>query len=262
MDPERFINVRFDKQPEFVAGCLPETNFAAFGAYEDLVPTLTWSQVDEAIDAMDAGDDGLEWLVSRIFNQKQEGSCVANATCQGDEILQAAQVGLDKVVHLSAISLYKRIGRSASSGAMVSDGLDELGKRGALPLDTPENRARFGSVVMPNTGFNTPFPDDWEATASKFAGHEYYAVKTTLGLFSALVRRQPVVVGREGHSICYVRPRRDGDKRTVDYVNSWGDWGFAAGGLPHGFGRDTARQVEDSAQYCFVLRSVHTPALT
>lgn len=262
MDPERFIDVRFDKQPEFVKGCLPESNFAAFGSYEDLVPTLSWNQIDAAIEAMDAGDDGLEWMVSRIYDQRQEGSCVANATCQAAEVLQAIQVGLDKVIPLSAISLYKRIGRSPSSGAMVSDGLDELGKRGALPLDTPDNRARFGNAVMPNTGFFTPFPSGWEETAAKFAGHEYYAVRTTVGLFSALCRRQPVVVGREGHSIVYLRPRRQGNSRTVDYANSWGRWGFGAGGFESGFGRDTARQVEKSAQYCFVLRSVNTPALT
>lgn len=259
---DRFIDVRFDHEPEFVGGCKAETDFGRFASFEDSIEVLDWQAIDEAIDRMDEFDNGLEWLVSRIYDQSREGACVANACGQAQEVLEASQVGYSNVVPKSAISLYKRIGDSASSGAMVSDGLKELCSRGILPLDTPTNRAQFGNAVMPNTGFSTPFPSGWEDTAIKFAGHEYEAVRTTQGLFTALVCRLPVVVGREGHSICYVRPRRDGGQRTVDYANSWSlKWGFAAGNMSGGFGRDTARQVEKSAQYCFVLRSVRTPIL-
>jgi len=185
------------------------------------------------------------------------GNCVANACAQAHQVVQARQFGLDRVIDLSAISLYKRIGRSASSGAMVSDGLKEITGNGILPLDTPKNREIFGNAVMPNTGFQERFPPDWELTAKRLAGVEWDTVRTIKGLFTALVNHLPVIVGREGHSICYVRPRRNGSNRSIDYPNSWSlRWGFGQGNTEGGWGRDTPRQVEKSAKYCFTLRSV------
>lgn len=120
----------------------------------------------------------------------------------------------------------------------------------------------FGDAVMPNTGFREKFPDDWEQTAERLAGVEWDTCRTLKGLYTALVNRHPVIVGREGHSICYVRPRRKGSDRTADYPNSWSlKWGFAQANTTGGWGRDTARQVDKSAKYCFVLRSVKSPVL-
>jgi len=259
---DRFIDVKFDDQPEFVAGMMPEVAYETFGAYEDVMPAMTWNDIDAAIDGMDEHDDGGEWLVGRIFNQGREGSCVANACAQAHQIVQARQFGLDRVIDLSAISLYKRIGRSPSSGAMVSDGLKEICGPGILPLDNAKNRELFGNAVMPNTGFGERFPPDWQLTSGRLAGDEWDTVKTIKGLYTALVNRLPVIVGREGHSICYSRPRRKGGNRTADYPNSWSEnWGFAQGNVQGGWGRDTAKQVEKSAKYCFVLRSVRSPIL-
>jgi hypothetical protein len=259
--PEEFIDVRFDEQPEFTFGDLGAPCYVSYTAYEDAVPVLTERQIIEEIEAMDAHDDGLEWLVSRIYNQKQEGSCVANAIGQAHELNQAKQLGREAVIPLSAISLYKQIGRSASSGAVVSDGLDAVCTTGILPLDTPTNRELFGNSVMPNTGFNERYPTDWQITSAKLLGQEYHIVRTVNGLLTALANRDPVIVGREGHSICYVRPRYDKSTFTVDYSNSWGSWGFGLGTFDNGFGRDTLAQIKKSAQYAFALRSVKTPLL-
>lgn len=185
-------------------------------------------------------------------------NCVANATGQAAEVIQAKQFGVDNVTHLSAISLYKRIGRSASSGSTVNDAMDEMLSTGILPLDTPENREKFGNAVMPNTGFSTPFPGDWQSTAAKFRVVEAYAVRSEQGLFTALVRREPVIVGRDGHSICYLTPTRSGDNRSVVYANSWGNWGHAGGSFEKGFGTDTERQISRSASWAFVMRTIRT----
>lgn len=186
-------------------------------------------------------------------------NCVANATSQSHEVKQAEQFGLAKVVPLSAISLYKRIGSSPNSGAMVSDGIDEMASRGVLPLDTPENRAKFGDKVMPNTGWSTRYPTGWEAVAQQFKGHEWYVVRSMRSLITALFTGCPVVVGRQGHSICYLDPVYRNGSLGVIYANSWGDWGFAAGSHPSGFGLDSRSQISMSASWAFALRSVVIP---
>jgi hypothetical protein len=183
------------------------------------------------------------------------GNCVANACSQANEIIQALQFGKENVVHLSAMSLYKRIGSGPNSGAMVSDGLDEMQARGVLPLDTPENRAKFGDKVMPNCGWRTPYPDGWEAVAKGFCVVEAFVLRGMSELLTALVNQHPVVVGRAGHSICYCRPVWKSGYNVV-YANSWGNWGFAAGDFEHGFGLDSSRMVSSSAGWAFAVRSV------
>lgn len=259
---DQFIDVDFEKDPRYVFGDLGSPCWGNFTSYESAVPVLSDSEINAAIEKMEAENSGGEWLVSRIYNQKSEGSCVSNACAQANEVTQAQQFGLDKVIHLSAMSLYKRIGRSASSGAVVSDGLEEMQSRGILPLDNPENRTRFGSAVMENTGFSKPFPADWESTAIKFSLAEYHTVETPAGLMTALCNRDPVVIGREGHSICYVKPMIVDGRWGVGYANSWGKWGVGMGSHDSGFGIDTLSQLKKSARYAFVVRSVNSPNLS
>lgn len=259
---DEFINVQFDEQPEYTFGDMGAPSLEVFSSYESVTPVMTNDEIDRAIEKMDEQDDGLEWMVQRIFDQKQEGSCVANACAQAHQIIQAKQFGPDRVIDLSAISLYKQIGRTAASGAMVSDGLEVICSKGILPLDTPKNRELFGSAVMPNTGFKERYPADWELTAQRFAGAEYHTAKTVNGLMTALCNRDPVIVGREGHSIVLVRPTHHKGNWATKYPNSWREtWGFALGNMSGGFGMDTISQIKKSAQYCFVLRSVNSPAL-
>lgn len=253
---DRFVDVDFMHEGEYVYGAV-ETPAFSFSQYEDEVPLLTDSEIDEAIERIAEEDSGTDQLVTRIFNQKREGSCVANACAQAHQILQALQFGTEQVIQLSAISLYKRIGRSASSGATVRDGLVEMTSKGLLPLDTPENRVIFGSAVMPNTGFKERFPPDWKLTAKRFRGQEYHIVRSTRGILTALCNRHPVIVGREGHSICYTTPIRHKNRHAAKYANSWDySWGMASGSMRGGFGIDTMRQVEKSANWAVVLRSV------
>lgn len=258
---DQFIDVDFEKDPNYVFGDLGDFCFGNYSSYEAAVPVLSTTTINEVIEKMEAEQSGGEWLVSRIYNQLREGSCTAQAIGQADEVKQAEQFGIDNVIPMSAMSLYKRIARSASGGSAPSDGMRELSERGILPLDTPENRTRFGSAVMPNTGFNTPFPADWEDTAQRFASREWHAVKTTEGLMTALCNRDPVIVGREGHAICYVTPKIVQGRWAVAYANSWGKWGMGMGSHEYGFGVDTLAQVKKSAKYAFVLRSVRGPQL-
>lgn len=253
---DRWLDVDFSKQPQFVFGCTG-IGEAPCTAYGDEVRILSESEIRDAVEKETAEGGGADRLVTRIYDQKQEGSCVANACCQSNEVLQALQHGKDNVVHLSAISLYKRIGSSPGSGAMVSDGIKEMTKRGVLPLDTPENRAKFGDAVMTNTGFYEKYPANWEATAVKLAAIEFHTIRSVAELRTALVNGHPVVVGRQGHSICYVRLMIRGGQFVYKYANSW-----SAQWADNGFGYDSERQGAMSAQYCFAVRSVRSPSLS
>lgn len=254
---DEFIDVFFPDAEQFTFGDLGASTFAQRVCYEDIVPIIPrnqWEQIAEENAA--SGANGAK-LVTRIYDQGQEGSCVANACSQAHEIVQAKQFGEDKVVHLSAISLYKRIGRSPNSGAMVDDGLDEIASRGVLPLDTPENRARFGDKVMSNTGFHKSYPDGWQDTAKLFRGTEWSIIRTFEGMGTALLNQHPVVVGRQGHSICYVELVFKSGRMLAPYPNSWSTgWGQSYGDMPGGFGFDSESQIKMSANWAFALRSV------
>ncbi len=257
MDP-RFVDVDFTQQPQYKFGAKPDKpakgKYGAYGDNAPIIPETDWKNLAKSIET--AG--GIEWLITRIFDQSQEGSCVANATSQANEVVQCAQFGPDKVTHLSAISLYKRIGSSPNSGSSCDDALDEMSKTGILPLNNAENAARF-KHTMPNTGFYEKFPAGWEATANQFRSLEWFICESRAELISALFNGHPVVVGRAGHSICYTKPVYQNGSLYVMYVNSWGDWGDAAGRFTSGFGYDSERLISASADWAFALRSVTTP---
>lgn len=250
-----FTDVDFSQEPEFVPGVIDAPDlYGSLPEYSRSVPILNEREIREAIEKMkDAGGGGSR-LVTRIYDQGREGSCVANACCQAHEIVQAKQHGRHRVIPLSAISLYQRIGRSPSSGAIVREGVEELASRGALPLDTPENRERFGDKVMPNTGFYEKKPSNWEETAALLTSFEWHTLRNIWELLTALVNQDPVIVGREGHSICYAEPDYGRDFEA-DYPNSWSErWGR------NGWGTDTRRQIEKSARWAAALRAVRSPA--
>ena len=192
---DEFLDVDFPSQPQFVFGDRGKLPFQEAGpCFEDIYANYTDKEIEEAIEQQDSIGGHLDLLVTRIYDQKQEGSCVGNATCQAIEIVLNRQHGPDRVVHLSAISPYKQIGTSPNSGAYVSDGWKAIHSTGVLPLDNEENRARF-KHVMPNTGFHLPYPAGWKETAALFRGLEYTPINTLQGLKTASVKGFPIVVG-------------------------------------------------------------------
>lgn len=248
------VDVHFPSDPRFVAGFNGYGDkLKMLGRYEDtvnIIPESQWKQLYEERKALGVSMRG---LVSRIYDQSQEGSCVANAAGQAHEVLQAKELGKDRVTPLSAISLYKRIGSSAGSGAYIGDAMDELKERGILPLDTPENRARFNDKVMPHTGFRSPYPSDWENTAKEFKMLEAFRGSSRAEMFTALFNLHPICVGRAGHSIMYADPILEGSSWLIEYANSWSEgWG------DNGYGRDSSNLIRSSAGEFIVYRSINT----
>lgn len=254
---DRWIDVKFDEQPEFTFGDLGAATFREVGPfYEDVVPVIPRNEWPAIIEQIEAENAGIERMVTRIYDQGREGSCVANACSQAHEIIQAIQYGKEHVTHLSAMSLYQRIGRSPNSGAMVSDGMDEMSSRGILPLDNAANRAKYGDCVMANTGFYNKRPAGWEGIAGLFKGVERFIIRSLEGLVTAGLNGHPAVVGREGHSITYTRGTYKNGRLLMPYPNSWSmGWGQAFGDMPGGFGFDSENQIRKSAGWAFALRS-------
>lgn len=240
IDP-RWIDVDFPQHAKadgFVCGALPRTDLcgAVFPVLEDqphfrIIPR-------EERKALVRRRKPLRPLVAKIKNQKNEGSCASNAAAQCVEIVHNFTLGLDNWVELSAMSLYRRVGRSAQSGSTISDNLRELRDRGILPVDSPANKARF-KHVHPATGFNVRLPSGWEETAILFALLEWFDVRSWDGLQSALHYSMPVLYGRAGHAIAGVDPALDDrGNELIDYANSWDkNWG------DNGHGYDSERAV-------------------
>lgn len=266
VDP-RFVDVDLDAEAKklgIVPGYAsdPAANFANFQpgimrAYGDEFEIQSDAERKAAIEKLDA-EGGIERLVRWVLNQKNEGSCVGNMWTQGVQVTSAKQFGEANIVPMSAISAYKQIGRSPGSGAMVSDALDCGREVGILPLDTPENRQRFGAHVMPATGFYTPWPDGWKDTAKQFRITKHLIIRSVAEAEQAGINGHCIGVGRSGHSILYLRPSLKSGRGFL-YVNSWGDWGFAAGGLPSGFGFDSSRLVSSATQWAFAFVAVNQP---
>lgn len=259
-----WVDCDFSQQKEFVAGDTTEVDTfenenarqePKFGqadgeqVFEDAIPLIPRSEWPNAIAKIDAAGGSLDLLRTRIYNQGREGSCTSNATSQAHELVQAMQWGKHNVIHLSAISLYKQVGGSPSSGSSVSGNMAALLKVGVLPLDDEANRAKGFKHVFPATGFYTKYPQDWQQTAKLFRCHEIFDVRSFDGFITALIRGYPVVYGRDGHAICAVRPLYRNGKLYVKYANSWGDWG------DNGYGYDSEATVKRGANWAFAVRS-------
>jgi hypothetical protein len=246
IDP-RLVNVE-TPPPECGMGCQVRRDClgSRSDVFEDAIRQVPQSQWDEMAAQMGNADK----LVPYTLDQGREGSCVGNGSSWGFDFCQSLQVGPSRIVRTSPMSLYKRIGQTASSGAVIGDALEELRTRGILPLDTPENRAAFAHV-HPATGFARPLPAGWEETAASFRLEEYWEIATTAGMVSALLTGYAVVYGRSGHCICGVRPVLERGVWYVRYKNSWGEWG------DNGFGYDTLSFLERQNKYgWYALRTV------
>lgn len=249
MSYKEWVDYDFTKDLKYVAGYNGPGNRGLCASYADVAEVIPESQWKELADQIQSKGGGTSRYVTRIFNQKQEGSCVANASSQAMEIVSCKQFGKNRVVHFSAMSLYKRIGRSPQSGAVVSDAIEELVNKGLLPLDDEQNKTKF-KHYMPNTGWSTPYPTGWEDTAKMFKALEWTEIDSYAELVSALLFHEPVVVGRSGHSICYCDFLYKDGEPMVKYANSWGDWG------DKGYGYDTLRSIKASSGWAYALRSV------
>ena len=199
-------------------------------------------------------------LVWMIMNQGREGSCVGFSTTQACQVRSSWQFGPNYRRELSGISLYNRIGRSAQSGAMMSDGARESAEDGIVPLDTPENRRLYTHVYRPRgfvgeRGMNRELPG-WMDTAKLFKP-VWLRINSFDAWISALLRGMPIMYGRSGHAICSLLPKWRRNDWYLGYLNSWGPWGDVVNSaLPAGMGWDHIRTIRRCVGYACVNMSI------
>lgn len=247
---ESLIDFDFNSAPsEFSQGSLPESDeqreqFCS-GRYGDImtpIPRAEWK------DALEETSRRLRRHIFRVHNQGSEGSCVSHGTTNCIEIKLAQTVEQDEWLALSPISLYARIGRSPSSGAMISDGMKFTSVAhdgyGVLPLS--EGRGLSYPHHFQERGFHDAkrylnANPGWEITGKRFRAN-WYIVDSDEEYVTAMAQGDPILVGRKGHSICYPFGTWYRNAPMACYVNSWLNWGDPINdNLRHGLGYDSPR---------------------
>lgn len=187
--------------------------------------------------------------VTQIYDQGSNGSCVGFAAAQMLEVMLRRRYGKRHWVSLSGMSIYKRIGRSSGSGAMVDDGMDAV-IEGVLPADSAENKAKYKHTHN-FRNFSTPLPSGWLETARMFRGTSFVVARGIDEIASALINGYCGIVGRSGHCIPYVLLDFNGEKPVACYANSWQpSWG------DEGFGYDSENVTRNIT--CWILLDVAT----
>ena len=245
---------------ELATGCMPRTDLCGsiFPCWEDTSPIMIPRDKWEALSA--ELDRDLSALVAKIKNQKSEGTCASNATTQALEIVLNLALSLNLWIEFSPISIYRWIAPGPGTGSTISDNLVQLRDTGALPVDSPRNRAILTEAGIPlkllqAVGYSQSFPDDWKSVASLFRMVEWFDIRSFDGFASCLLAGLPVVYGRAGHAICGARLVRKDGKWYVKYANSWGDWG------DNGFGYDSESYISSaiSSYGAFAVRATTLP---
>jgi len=220
----RYVDVdfRLEVPEDRATGCLKESAdemrlnapCPRFAEMNRIIPRSEWYDLSREL------EEELRSGVMRRHDQDGEGSCVSHATTYAMEYRAYFALGIDHWVALSPMSLYKRIGESAQSGAFISDGAKYSQLEGVLPL---EGSSAY-EHTHPEIGWRNPLPLGWQKTAKLFRA-EWQRVDTVEEVISACLQFKPVLVGRRGHAIMYFLPHFDQGGMYIGYANSWGDWG-------------------------------------
>lgn len=204
-----------------------------------LIPRSEWDGILASPTQMST-----ETLVRKIKNQRQEGSCACNASCQQYEIIHNLHYGKDKWIEFSPISLYKALARNGNSGTVILHNLKRIQEVGLLPVSSEANKQLLTELglnprhVMPETGISTPWPDGYAETAKHFRCDEFFKLNTFDEIASCLLLDIPVVYGRSGHAITAVQLVKRSNVYYIKYANSWApSWG------EEGYGYDSERSV-------------------
>ena len=202
-----------------LGGAGPAANpFAVARDWSKPPPRKDWPDILAENERLDP--DWLNGDIRGIKSQGNEGSCTSNGFAGSGETIVIA-TGRE-CVEYSAMSLYKRCGRSANSGSSLDDNCRELSERGILPVTGTPGYEH----THPRTGFRKALPKGWEETARHFRLQEWLDVDSFESMAMCLLRRIPVVfgydIGRGGHCIYATKLIYKNRKWYIGCPGSWG----------------------------------------
>jgi len=150
----------------------------------------------------------------RNITEQTMGSCVGHA-CANEIEAGCYHMGGDWLFRrISGMSMYKRIGRSPSSGAYIPDAADEIFSRGILPTTGEPYPHTFAQ----DTGWSTAMPSGWESTGRLWKAVVYSVDDEEAGFRVGMDMRLGRQIGRSSHSIC----AGGYTGKSWWYENSWG----------------------------------------
>ena len=162
----------------------------------------------------------------RHTSEQSMGSCVGHSGRNGTEGPMLWLYGEHRWYELSALSMYKRIGRSAGSGAYIGDCADELDTRGILPSDNATNVATWEHTHQDSGGWSNRLPSGWESTGKKWRCQVYRVTDRESWFTVTMMYQLRIHLGRSRHAISGVFVVKDGNRYRYCYENSWGtNWG-------------------------------------
>jgi len=225
----------FPIPPDKSTGCLLQTTrhgeiCPLFGERIKIIPQQEWGQF--------IGQMDLRPRVEEVFDQNGVGSCAAESRTQ------ALQVSLDwagrPYEQLSPWFLYYHTSGGVDQGSTLSDNLQYARDHGIAPM----------RLHPRSSGWKRRPSEEAYAEAKQYKLDEFYEITSIQEVGTALILEMPVVFGWNGHS-CMLTSLVD--EQTVEYCNSWGDWGDA------GFGK--LRLSEINFGYgCYADRSPKDPS--
>ena len=195
--------------------------------------------------------------VVNIVSQGRTSSCVGFGSAQALEVTRTRRYGVKNYVQLSGMSVYKSIGRTLMSGAMISDGMKQIVNVGALPLSNAENDAEF-DLTWDIIDWSRRYPRGWQEHAAPFRVSKWATARGDDEIESAMLNDFCGIVGRSRHCVPYIGMTHSGRSPVIPYGNSWSkNWGDG------GIGYDSQRVYRNLTLYLIleIVSNVEFPEL-
>lgn len=249
-------DIPFDQSAGLIEETADEILMASpMGSFEDDFPNLMVPRKKRKDMALERWPMQLE-TIRKIYSQGRTSACVGFGSAQALEVTRTRKYGRKTWVALSGMSVYKEIGRTLMSGAMISDGMRQVEKIGALPLTAPGNEDL--ELTWGITDWKKRFPRGWEKHAEPYRVAKYVRAVGLDAIQSAMLHGLCGIVGRQRHCIPYVGLKWDTRAGlVVPFANSWSEnWGDDGG-----IGYDSERIHRDLVIYLILEVVINTDEL-
>jgi|TARA_Y100000310_G_scaffold333830_1_gene412196 hypothetical protein len=189
----------------------------------------------------------------KIYSQSNTSACVGFGSAQALEITTTRRYGRKNHHSLSGMSVYKNIGNTIRSGAMISDGMKQIANVGALPLKNDKNDEEF-DLTWGLLDWSKKFPRGWKSKVP-FRVAKWGKAQGEDEIDSALANGFCGIVGRSRHCVPYFGLYYEGNDSFAPFANSWGsNWG------DKGVGYDSLRTRRNLVMY-LILEVTVPPSL-